>query len=83
MHTSHAKKYCIKASASVRNKVTGKVVSSVIAYDKSPHVGSVVERLCADRAMLDSDTLEATPVVVTFFEECPAECDICVTEASS
>lgn len=82
-NTAHARKYCIKASASVRNRVTGRVVSSVVAYDKSPDIGAIVEKLCADRAMLDSDSLETTPVVVTFYEDCPAECHITVNEADA
>jgi hypothetical protein len=75
-----ARKYCIKASAAVKNTRTGKLVTSVVAYDKSPDVGATVEAICRDRAALDPEELQATPVEVTMFEECPTECDITVIE---
>lgn len=74
-----ARKYCIKASAGVRNIRTGKMVTTVVAYDKTPEVGATVEAICQERAALD-EALEATPVAMTIFEECPTECEITVIE---
>jgi orotidine-5'-phosphate decarboxylase len=56
------------------------MVTSVIAYDKTPDIGATVEAICKERAALDSDALEVIPVTVTLFEECPTECDITVIE---
>jgi len=75
-----ARKYCIKATAGVKNVRTGKLVTSVVAYDKSPDVGTTVETICRERAALDETNLEATPVEVTMFEECPTECEISIIE---
>lgn len=76
-----AKKYCFKASGSVKVVGTGKIVGSVIAYDKTADVARVVEKLCAERAALE-DNLETTDVFLTLYEECPCECDVTVIEYS-
>ena len=77
----YAKKYCFKATGSVRVIRTGKTTTSVVAYDKMPDVADIVRRLCTERALLD-DGLEATDVVMTMYDECPTECEVTVIEYS-
>lgn len=74
-----AKKYCFKATGIVRVIRTGRPVSSVVAYDKTPDVGATVESICQERAALD-DGLEVGSVQMTLYDECPAECEITIIE---
>ena len=76
-----AKKYCFKATGSVKVIRTGKMVASVIAYDKSPACAATVEALLRERAALD-DGLDISDIFLTAYAECPAECDTVVLEYS-
>ena len=72
---SKGTKYCFKASASIRCKQSNRILGTYAGYDKAPDIAKTIERLCQEHLLREDGSMEATPVELVFYGECPTECD--------
>lgn len=68
-----AAKYCFRARAHLRHKLTKRVVGTFTTYDKSPESLKNIQLMC--KLHEEDNTLECTDVELIFYNECPTECD--------